>query len=130
MTRPHITDAQIDALIDQHVGALATYETIRRVVRAAEAGSRQLDGTEPTALDALQLELASAIEERDHLRKVLAASGQASISEDASRIAEDVCRAIAELPDRNSPEDWPDAMLVTHAELTEIVRDAIRGKGE
>ena len=32
-----------------------------------------------------------------------------------------VLRDVAELPDRNSPEDWPDAMLVTGAELRQII---------
>lgn len=32
-----------------------------------------------------------------------------------------VCLAVAELPDRNSPEGWPEAMLVTHEELRAIV---------
>lgn len=38
---------------------------------------------------------------------------------------EEICRAVAELPDRNSPEDWPEAMLVTHDELAEIVSGAL-----
>lgn len=29
----------------------------------------------------------------------------------------DICRDVAELPDRDSPEDWPEAMLVTADEL-------------
>lgn len=33
-----------------------------------------------------------------------------------------ICQAVAELPDRNSPPDWPEAMLVTHDELADIVR--------
>ena len=32
-----------------------------------------------------------------------------------------VLRDVAELPDRNSPEDWPEAMLVTGAELRQII---------
>lgn len=34
---------------------------------------------------------------------------------------DNVLRDVAELPDRNSPEDWPDAMLVTGAELRQII---------
>ena len=34
---------------------------------------------------------------------------------------ENVLRDVAELPDRNSPEDWPEAMLVTGAELRQII---------
>lgn len=40
-------------------------------------------------------------------------------------IATAVCQSVAELPDRNSPEDWPEAMLVTADELHMIVREAI-----
>ncbi len=36
-------------------------------------------------------------------------------------VAARICRAIAELPDRDSPADWPQAMLVTHEELRTIV---------
>lgn len=32
-----------------------------------------------------------------------------------------VIRDVAELPDRTSPSDWPDAMLVTAEELREII---------
>lgn len=37
---------------------------------------------------------------------------------------ENIIKRIAELPDRNSPEDWPDAMLVTVEELKRILLDA------
>ncbi len=40
-------------------------------------------------------------------------------------IATEICNAVAELPDRNSPEDWPEAMLVTHDELRLIVEQAL-----
>ncbi|MGQ8878779.1 hypothetical protein ACUTR7_14820 [Delftia sp. NA_296.1] len=39
----------------------------------------------------------------------------------AAAIAEAVCQRVAELPDRNSPEDWPEAMLVTGTELIDLV---------
>jgi hypothetical protein len=32
-----------------------------------------------------------------------------------------ICKDICELPDRSSPDDWPDAMLVTAEELTLIL---------
>lgn len=32
-----------------------------------------------------------------------------------------VVRSVAELPDRNSPEGWPEAMLVTAGELRDIL---------
>lgn len=37
-----------------------------------------------------------------------------------------VIKRVAELPDRNSPDDWPEAMLVTGDELAEIVADEVR----
>ncbi len=44
---------------------------------------------------------------------------------EADAFATAVCQRVAELPDRDSPEDWPEAMLVTHDELHMIVREAI-----
>lgn len=38
-----------------------------------------------------------------------------------SRIAEEIVREVAELPDRTSPEDQPEMMLVTADELKAIV---------
>ncbi len=40
-------------------------------------------------------------------------------------IADQVCLSVAELPDRDSPADWPQAMLVTSDELRNIVLNAI-----
>ena len=41
------------------------------------------------------------------------------------QVALDVVRAVAELPDRDSPEGWPEAMLVTADELRGIVLTAL-----
>jgi len=46
-------------------------------------------------------------------------------SELAETIAEMVVRDVAELGDRTSPDDWPEAMLVTADELTIIVDNAV-----
>lgn len=43
----------------------------------------------------------------------------------AARIATAICVAVAELPDRTSPDDWPDAMIVTTDELAAIVEAEI-----
>lgn len=48
----------------------------------------------------------------------------------ADQVVADICRAVAELPDRNSPEDWPEAMLVTREELGNIVRAAMAAKSQ
>lgn len=45
------------------------------------------------------------------------------------KLAAQICRDVAELPDRNSPEDWPEAMLVTHDELQAIVTEALSAAG-
>jgi hypothetical protein len=39
-------------------------------------------------------------------------------------LADTIVREVAELPDRTSPADWPEAMLVTADELRSIVRAA------
>lgn len=44
---------------------------------------------------------------------------------DATTLAERICTDVAELGDRNSPADWPEAMLVTRAELHTIVIAAL-----
>lgn len=36
-----------------------------------------------------------------------------------------IVRDVAELPDRSSPEDWPEAMLVTGDELKDILRSRL-----
>ena len=46
-------------------------------------------------------------------------------SKEREALVREICRAVAELPDRNSPEDWPEAMLVTHEELADIVRASL-----
>lgn len=40
-------------------------------------------------------------------------------------IADQIVQQVAELPDRTSPEDWPEAMLVTADELQAIVLGAL-----
>jgi len=46
---------------------------------------------------------------------------EASAAVDVKAIAENVCQRVAELPDRDSPADWPEAMLVTGPELIDVV---------
>jgi hypothetical protein len=38
-------------------------------------------------------------------------------------ILDEIVLAVCELPDRTSPDDWPEAMLVTPEELKFIIRD-------
>lgn len=46
------------------------------------------------------------------------------------RIATSICRTVAEIPDRSSPDDWPEAMLVTADELNTIVVCALENEAE
>jgi hypothetical protein len=43
------------------------------------------------------------------------------------QISQSVTQDVCDLPDRTSPEDWPEACLVTGKELDRIVRQAIEG---
>ncbi len=45
------------------------------------------------------------------------------------RVVDQIVRDVAELPDRTSPEDQPDMMLVTADELTLIVRRVLTQEG-
>lgn len=45
---------------------------------------------------------------------------------DLDRIINLIVRDVAELPDRTSPEDWPEAMLVTDHELRGILRERLQ----
>ncbi|MBU0601091.1 MAG: hypothetical protein KKD25_01660 [Gammaproteobacteria bacterium] len=42
-----------------------------------------------------------------------------------SNIDARICQRVAELTDRSSPEDWPEAMLVTADELIEIINSEL-----
>lgn len=43
----------------------------------------------------------------------------------AKALITEIVNAVAELPDRSSPDDWPEAMLVTMDELEAILADAL-----
>lgn len=47
-------------------------------------------------------------------------------AEPDTSIADAVVLAVSELPDRTSPDEWPDAMLVTGEELREIIMTELR----
>lgn len=48
----------------------------------------------------------------------------------AVRIATSICQSVVEIPDRTSPDDQPDMMLVTADELHTIVICALENEGE
>lgn len=55
------------------------------------------------------------------------ASLRSPVSEERIReITNLIVRDIEELPDRTSPDDWPEALIVTNSELREIVSEHIR----
>ena len=47
-----------------------------------------------------------------------------TISREVAALIGAVLRDVAELPDRNSPDDWPDALIVTGEELEIILEEA------
>lgn len=54
--------------------------------------------------------------------------GEAELNTDASLIAYAVAQRVAELSDRTSPDDWPEAMVVTAEELIFIVADEVASR--
>lgn len=60
------------------------------------------------------------------LRDAAPAAPPAPAADEISReLANLITRDVAEIPDRNSPEDWPEAMIVTDAELRGIVQERV-----
>lgn len=52
-------------------------------------------------------------------------TGVTAISEHDATLVDRIVQRVAELPDRASPDDWPEAMLVTADELRTIVDDEL-----
>lgn len=97
--------------------ALAAYTeltALREQMAAIGAG-----GVEPLRKQAAAPQ-AAVPETREALVKRLIADVQV-----ADTIATSACQRVAELPDRASPADWPESMLVTGDELHMIVREAV-----
>lgn len=66
----------------------------------------------------------------DVLREALsqhpaAPSVSPAVAGDAGELVDAIIRDVAELPDRSSPEDWPEAMLVTGSELRRIIENRL-----
>ena len=59
----------------------------------------------------------------------LASPGAVAAPADHKQVSAAICQRVSELPDRNSPEDWPEAMLVTADELSMIVADELHNAG-
>lgn len=104
-----IDEPQADALLE-----LAAY---RFTVENREARIAELESQLAAAPQAVQ---AAVPETREALAKRLI--GDVKV---ADAIAKAACQRVAELPDRDSPADWPDAMLVTGDELHMIVRETV-----
>ena len=67
---------------------------------------------------------------RDHPPGTKLYAGAPPASGQGEALASLIVRDVAELPDRNSPEDWPEAMIVTGEELRSIVVDRLTRGGE
>lgn len=65
-----------------------------------------------------------------HVTIKFAQARSAEAGRDALDAAARIVRDVAELPNRSSPEDWPEAMLVTAAELTSIVHAALSSEAK
>lgn len=89
----------------------------------------RLDFENAAALDALEQQLRFLREDSfpDSLAAPAPAPAKVSMPE---RLADAIVREVAELPDRDSPADWPAAMLVTSDELRGIVRAALHGEAK
>ena len=58
---------------------------------------------------------------RNRLWQLAALERGLATAADPAKISAKIVQAVSELPDRSSPPDWPDAMLVTAPELTAII---------
>lgn len=76
------------------------------------------------AVNALQ-EFVDFVRLWDIYDRIASEKPRTAVSVESGDIAALICRDVAELPDRTSPDDWPDAMLVTAEELQDIVRGRI-----
>jgi hypothetical protein len=61
-----------------------------------------------------------------HLAQAAIAAMPAQVVTDGT--IHEIIRSAAELPDRTSPDDWPEAMLVTQDELRDILEAALGAK--
>lgn len=102
----------IGASAETELALRARVEELERELAAIGAG-----GVEPLRKAAAAQ--AAVPETREALGKRLIADVKV-----ANAIAAVACQRVAELPDRDSPADWPEAMLVTCDELHMIVREA------
>ena len=106
----------IDAedLIRRQHARIAELEAQLSAIGAGGVEPLRKPGAAPQAVHAAEPET------REALAKRLIADVQV-----ADTIATSACQRVAELPDRDSPADWPESMLVTGDELHMIVREAV-----
>ncbi len=128
------SEAQLRMLLRTAAGLLVRPITPQAQQSGAAMESVLVDGVAyhapmPVAAELLRLHLelqtcaaragAQAVLIQDHAKRLIGDVVQ------ADELASAVCRTVAEFPDRDSPADWPEAMLVTSDELHRIVREAI-----
>lgn len=101
-------------------------------LRAALEGQQAAPAPAPApAVDAAVIALDSAMEPGMPLAYMRGATAAPAMEApaapvlDVSAIARAVSQRVADMDDRSSPEDWPEAMLVTSLELSEIVEGEI-----
>lgn len=102
----------------ERVGERPYYWQYARWAWDAWQARAALAATPAAPADALDAE--TTVSQREKLAKRLIADVKV-----ADAIATAACRRVAELPDRDSPTDWPEAMLVTEQELHMIVRESV-----
>jgi hypothetical protein len=69
----------------------------------------------------------------DRLRTAESAAYQRGVDAERARLLSQIdaiVQSVAELPDRTSPVDWPEAMLVTADELRVKLREAVSGPSD
>lgn len=103
------------------------------VVQRADGQNKPCRGVLPkiTMRDDVAQSAATTPEEQPATSQSSAFSevGGAAPSPEVSRSVDQIIQQVAELPDRTSPDDWPEAMLVTADELRRIIVDALNAEG-
>ena len=96
-------------------------ERMARAMRARDRGGDEWD-TIPDSDKAVWRGLAR--EALDALLTLLAERGCRVV--DGKQLAASVLQVVLEMDDRTSPEDWPEALLVTGDELTGIIEEHVK----
>lgn len=102
-----------DASKKANPAVLSSYDEGKRVIRVVDGAIMCEDHIRPIEQSC------------ENCRALSTADAGKKVESEPAAVVDAIVRAVAELPDRSSPEDWPEAMLVTAEELTGILRDAL-----